>query len=551
VEALKEERFVDECDVLIVGGGVAGLSAAIRVAQLAQEEGRECRVVLLEKGSEIGAHVLSGAVIEPSGLDALVPDWREDPDRPLHTKVTKDRTFFLTSSSAFPLPTPPDMHNEGNYIGSLGNVARYLAARAEALGVEVFPGFSGAELIYSDDKSRILGVATADVGIAKDGSVRGSFERGMELRAPVTILAEGCRGSLTGAVETAFDLRAGVQDQTYGIGIKEVWRVPDAQHEEGLVVHSLGWPVDMKTWGGAFMYHWEDNQVSVGYVVGLDYANPYLNPYKTMQQWKTHPKIAQYLKGGECISYGARALNEGGFQAIPKLSFPGGAIVGCAAGFLNVPKIKGSHNAILTGKMAGEAAFDNVVGKADSMDGYETAVRDSSVWREMYQVRNHRPSWTTALGSLGGMAYSGLESFILRGRAPWTFKLKHKDNETLLPAEQCKEPEYPKPDGSLTFDLLTSLSRTGTNHEDNQPPHLRVQDPEADQTSFARFAGPEARFCPAGVYEYVDAPSTPTGKKLQISAQNCIHCKTCSIKGVVPIRWTVPENGGGPAYSNM
>ncbi len=550
------ERESMEFDVVIVGAGPAGLAAAIRLRQLAAEGGPEVSVCVIEKGSEVGAHILSGAVLEPRALDELLPDWKEL-GAPLNTPVAEEKFMFLTGGGrGFGVPVglmPGQFHNRGNYIVSLGNLCRWLAERAEALGAEIYPGFAAAEVLY-DAAGRVAGVATGDLGLAKDGSKKDSYQPGMELRAKYTFFAEGCHGSLSKTLMARFGLREGAEPQTYGIGIKELWRLDPAQHRQGLVMHTAGWPMDTKTWGGSFIYHLEDNPASVGFVVGLDYRNPHLAPFEEFQRFKTHPKIRPIFEGGTRIAYGARALNEGGFQSIPKLVFPGGLLIGCSAGFLNVPKIKGSHNAMKTGMLAAEAAFEALAG-GDPEDGvlaaYPRKVEGSWVYEELRKVRNFRPAFAK-LGLWGGMLFGGAELKLLGGRAPWTLHHQHADHDCLMPAKTMPKIDYPKPDGVVSFDRNSSVFLSNTNHEEDQPVHLRLKDPEVPVAyNLVRYDAPEQRFCPAGVYEILrdDDGSNP---RLQINAQNCVHCKTCDIKDPGQnIDWVTPEGGGGPNYPNM
>ena len=557
-DPLQQERESDEVDICIVGGGPAGLSAAIKLKQLANEAGNEdFRVVLLEKAGEVGDHIVSGNVLEPSALDELIPDWRSE-DNPNRfeniTPATKDKMRFLTKSGSLPLPAPPQMNNHGNFILSLNELSKWLGERAEEVGVEVYAGFAASEVLYTKEGA-VRGVATNDLGIGRDGKPKDSFERGMEFHARCTLLAEGCHGSLTKKVIKKYDLRANSAPQTYGLGIKEVWEIDPAKFDKGLVAHSMGYPLPKDTYGGGWMYHFGENMVSIGLVVGLDYPNPWMAPYQEFQKMKQHPYYKQYLEGGKCISYGARTLNEGGFQSIPKCAFPGGALIGDTAGFLNVPKIKGTHTAMRSGMLAAEAAYSALSSSKDTegavfLFDYEDKLRNSSIWKELKQVRNMRPSFHTALGLYGGILYSGLEAYLFRGYTPWTLKHGKPDHAATKTADQMPKITYEKPDGKISFDILTSVSRTGTNHEEDQPCHLQVKDwdKHAEQL-YPKYQGIENRFCPAGVYEYVEDESKDLGVRFQINAQNCVHCKTCDIK--VPaqdINWQTPQGGEGPKY---
>ena len=520
------ERESDQVDVCIVGGGPAGLSAAIRLKQLANEAGNEdFRVLVLEKAGDMGAHILSGAVIQPSSINELIPDWLDESNESRFEYATPagtDRMRFLTKNSAIPIPAPPQMSNHGNYIVSLNQFVKWLGERAEELGVEVYPGFAASEVLYDSDGS-VKGVATNDLGIGRDGQPKDTFERGMEFHARVTLFGEGCHGSLSKQVINKFDLRQDSQHQTYGLGIKEVWEIDPAKFEKGLIVHSMGYPLPKDVYGGSFMYHFGDNLVSLGLVVSLDYQNPWLSPYQEFQKLKQHPLFKNVLEGGKCISYGARSLVEGGFQSIPKVAFPGGALIGDSAGFVNVPKVKGTHNAMKSGMLAAEAAWTAVNGNAEGtvfLYDYEDSLRKSSIWKELKEVRNMRPSFHTPLGLYGGIMYSGLEAYILKGKTPWTLKHKTPDYAATKPADQYPKIEYEKPDGKISFDILTSVSRTGTNHEEDQPVHLQVEDWDAHtDKAYPPFKGLENRFCPAGVYEYIEDESKPHGVRFQINAQ--------------------------------
>jgi electron-transferring-flavoprotein dehydrogenase len=546
------ERESMEYDVVIVGAGPSGLSTAIRLRQIAEETGNDLSVCVIEKGSEVGAHILSGAVLEPRALNELFPDWKER-GAPLHTPVTDEKFMFLTRNHGFRMPTPPQMNNHGNYIISLGNLCRWLAEQAEGLGVEIYPGFAAAEVLYAEDGS-VRGIATGDMGIGKDGEPTANHAPGIELHAKQTVFSEGVRGSLTKTLFDNFNLRDGVDPQTFGIGIKELWEVDPSVHQEGLVLHTIGWPVDGGTYGGAFLYHLDNNQVAVGYVIGLDYQNPHLSPFDEFQRYKTHPKIRKLFEGGRRVSYGARAINEGGFQSIPKLTFPGGLIVGCAAGFLNVPKIKGSHTAMKSGMTAAEAIAAALTagdegGHGLEISDYSDRIRNSWIWDELYQVRNIRPGFRS--GTMFGLAHAALDTYLFKGRAPWTLH-HHPDNEALRPAAHCDKIPYPKPDGMVSFDKPSSVFISNTNHEENQPAHLTLKDPSIPVAhNLEYYDAPEQRFCPAGVYEIIfdDEGENPA---LQINAQNCVHCKTCDIKDPTQnINWVVPEGGGGPNYPNM
>jgi electron-transferring-flavoprotein dehydrogenase len=529
-------------DVVVVGAGPAGLAAAIRLKQLSAD----LSVCVLEKGSEVGAHILSGAVIDPRALDELIPDWK-DKGAPLKTPVTEDRFLLLGESSSFKVPNlflPACFRNHGNYVISLGLLTRWLGQQAEAAGVEIFPGFAAAEVLYEDGK--VKGVATGDVGIDRHGQKTAAWQPGMELHGKYTFFAEGCRGHLGRQLMAKYALREDAQPQVYGIGLKELWEVKPEKHRPGLVVHTAGWPLDADTYGGSFLYHLEDNQVAVGFVVGLGYANPYLSPYEEFQRFKTHPAIRGFFEGGKRIAYGARAIAAGGLQSLPKLVFPGGALVGDDAGFLNASRIKGSHCAIKSGMLAAEAAAESLKnGKSlDELAGYPEAFRRSWLYDELHRARNFKP-WM-AKGLYAGTLMVGVDQVLFRGKAPWTLRHSHADHETLKTRDQAKPIQYPRPDGTLTFDRLTSVSFSNTSHNEDQPSHLTLKDPAIPvKVNLERYAGPEARYCPAGVYEFIDG-------KLQINAPNCVHCKTCDIKDPTQnIVWVAPEGGGGPNYANM
>ncbi|UCV17804.1 electron transfer flavoprotein-ubiquinone oxidoreductase [Ferribacterium limneticum] len=547
------QRESMEFDVVIVGGGPAGLAAAIRLKQLAAEKGTDLGVCLIEKGAEIGAHILSGAVMDPRALNELLPNWQTD-GAPLNAPVSEDRFFIFSETGATKVPNsllPNCFHNEGNYVISLGNVCRWLGEQAEALGVEIYPGFAGSEVLF-DENGAVKGVATGDMGRLHDGSEGPNFQLGMELHGKYTFFAEGCRGHLGKQLEAKFNLRDGVDPQTYGIGLKELWEIEPDKHQLGLVIHSGGWPMQSDTYGGGFLYHLENNQIAVGFVVGLGYSNPHLSPYEEFQRFKTHPEIRKFLEGGKRIAYGARALTAGGLQSLPKLTFPGGVLIGDDAGFLNAARIKGSHCAIKTGSLAAEACFAALAGERqrDELTAYPESFKNSWLYDELHKSRNFKP-WMNKGLALGSIMF-GIDQVVLRGKAPWTLHNRTPDHAKLKLAADCEPIAYPKPDGVITFDRLSSVFLSSTNHEEDQPCHLQLKDACIPITvNLAQYDAPEQRFCPAGVYEILRDESG-ANPRLQINAQNCVHCKTCDIKDPTQnINWVVPQGGEGPTYPNM
>jgi electron-transferring-flavoprotein dehydrogenase len=549
------ERESMQYDVVVVGAGPAGLASAIRLKQLSAERGTEVSVCVIEKGSEVGAHILSGAVMDPRALNELLPDWQAL-DAPLDTPVSEDRFLFLTGTAALKTPNwmlPACFRNHGNYVISLGNVCRWLGRQAEQLGIEIFPGFAAAEVLY-DDFGSVKGVATGDMGVNRAGEKTAAYQPGMELHAKYTFFAEGCRGNLGRQLEATFNLRKGADPQVYGIGLKELWEIDPSRHQAGLVIHTAGWPLDSRTYGGSFLYHLDNCQVAVGFVVGLGYANPYLSPFEEFQRYKTHPAIRGFLEGGKRLAYGARAIAAGGLQSLPRLAFPGGVLVGDDAGFLNASRIKGSHCAIKSGMLAAEAAFDAIAAgrSGDELTSYAESFRRSWLFDELYRARNFKP-WMSK-GLYLGTLMVGIDQRLFAGKAPWTLRHGHADHETLKRKSEIRPIAYPRPDGKLSFDRLSSVFISNTNHNEDQPNHLTMKDPGVPvRVNLELYDGPEQRYCPAGVYEYVeDASAGSSAKRLQINAQNCVHCKTCDIKDPLQnIVWVTPEGGGGPNYPNM
>ena len=538
-------REIMEYDVVIVGAGPSGLSTAIKLKQLSKDANKDLSVCVVEKGSEVGAHILSGAVIETKALDELIPDWKTK-DCPLKTKANHDKFLYLTETKSYQLPTPPQMHNKGNYIISLSDFTKWLAEQAELLEVEIYPGFSASEVLFNE-QDKVIGIATCDMGRLKDGSEGPNFEQGIELHAKQTVFSEGCRGHLGKILIKKFKLDIESSPQTYGIGIKELWEITPEKSKPGSILHTTDWPLKSATYGGSFLYHLDKNKISIGFVVGLDYKNPYLSPYMEFQRFKHHPEIKKILEGGRRINYGARALNEGGIQSLPKLTFPGGMLVGCEAGFLNVPKIKGTHLAMKSGIIAASTILENIDTK-DEISNFEDQIKNSWVWSELYKVRNIRPSFKW--GFWKAIVYSALDTYIFRGNAPWTIDHHGTDHESLENKNKHEKINYPKPDNIISFDRLTNVSFSGTNHEENQPCHLTLKNEDVPiKTNLELYDNPETLYCPAGVYEIVINDNKP---QLQINAQNCVHCKTCDIKDPTQnINWITPQGGGGPNYQGM
>ncbi|MDC1055686.1 electron transfer flavoprotein-ubiquinone oxidoreductase [bacterium] len=538
-------REIMEYDVVIVGAGPSGLSTAIKLKQLSKDANKDLSVCVVEKGSEVGAHILSGAVIETKALDELIPDWKTK-DCPLKTKANHDKFLYLTETKSYQLPTPPQMHNKGNYIISLSDFTKWLAEQAELLEVEIYPGFSASEVLFNE-QDKVIGIATCDMGRLKDGSEGPNFEQGIELHAKQTVFSEGCRGHLGKILIKKFNLDIESSPQTYGIGIKELWEITPEKSKPGSILHTTGWPLKSDTYGGSFLYHLDKNKISIGFVVGLDYKNPYLSPYMEFQRFKHHPEIKKILEGGRRINYGARALNEGGIQSLPKLTFPGGMLVGCEAGFLNVPKIKGTHLAMKSGIIAASTILENIDTK-DEISNFEDQIKNSWVWSELYKVRNIRPSFKW--GFWKAIVYSALDTYIFRGNAPWTIDHHGTDHESLENKNKHEKINYPKPDNIISFDRLTNVSFSGTNHEENQPCHLTLKNEDVPiKTNLELYDNPETLYCPAGVYEIV---INNNKAQLQINAQNCVHCKTCDIKDPTQnINWITPQGGGGPNYQGM